>query len=298
METYEFSQGFQLGSLIVSPVHVRLERLRPVIAAHRHSNVSYEIHYTSRGHGTVTIDEITRRVEPGTLYITGPGIVHAQFSETADPVTEYCLYLNCRRNPHADDDRFALFAQTAFWMGKDNGSISNLLMQLIEENRASLSGTAEMSECLVKQVIIQLTRIYLADNTPTLNKVHAPALTRAGLMPVIEDAFFYRYKGLTLQELAGLLNLSIRQTQRLLQHSFGKTFSQKLTEARVAAAAQLLINTDLSITRISEKAGFSSIEHFSATFHRSTGIAPREYRKKHRSVIVAGSTISEISEEL
>ena len=57
-------------------------------------------------------------------------------------------------------------------------------------------------------------------------------------MPIIEDAFFYRYQTLTLTELAGLLNLSVRQTQRLLVSNFGKTFSQKLTDARMAAACQ------------------------------------------------------------
>ena len=48
-ETYDFSGRFELGPLLVSPVHVRIEQLRPIIAAHRHSNVSYEIHCTHRG---------------------------------------------------------------------------------------------------------------------------------------------------------------------------------------------------------------------------------------------------------
>ena len=92
METYEFSNSFELGPLLIAPVHVRIEQLRPVIAAHTHSNTSYEIHYTERGRGQVTIDGIRRSVEPDTLYITGPGIVHAQRSDPANPVTEYCLY--------------------------------------------------------------------------------------------------------------------------------------------------------------------------------------------------------------
>ena len=31
METYEFSGTFELGSLLIEPVHVRIEELRPVI---------------------------------------------------------------------------------------------------------------------------------------------------------------------------------------------------------------------------------------------------------------------------
>ena len=44
METYDFSHSFALGSLLISPVHVRMETLPPLIAAHRHANASYEIH--------------------------------------------------------------------------------------------------------------------------------------------------------------------------------------------------------------------------------------------------------------
>lgn len=279
METYEFSSTFDLGGLQIAPVHVRIEQLRPVIAAHTHSNTSYEIHYARQGRGTVTIDGVSRPVEADTLYITGPGVVHAQISEPAMPIVEYCLYLNCRRSAVRQNDPFALFAETAFWMGRDEGRLLPLLEQLIGENRRMQPGAAEMSETILKQIIILLTRMYRQDAAVKPVPTPAPLLTRAGFMPIIEDAFFYRYRTLTLSDLSGLLNLSTRQTQRLLQQNFGRTFSQKLTEARMAAASQYLLTTDLSVTEISERTGFSSIEHFSAAFRRFTGRSPRDYRK-------------------
>lgn len=282
METYEFSGTFELGTLHVAPVHVRIEQLRPIIAAHRHSNISYEIHYTERGSGSVTIDGVTRNISADTLYITGPGIVHAQLADDSDPITEYCLYLNCQRTARSSDDPFALFADTPFWMGQDNGRIYPLLRQLAEENRNPRPGAREMSRTLLIQIIILLMRMYRQDTAPMPKSVFAPALTRAGFMPIIEDAFFYRYRTLTLQELARLMNLSTRQIQRLLQENFGKTFSQKLTEARMAAASQFLVNTDLSITEISDRIGFSSIEHFSTAFRRFMGCSPRKYRQEHK----------------
>lgn len=279
METYEFSFGFELGGLLVSPVHVRIEQLSPVIAAHRHSNVSYEIHYTRAGRGSVTIDGLTRSVVPDTLYVTGPGIEHAQRSQPGEPITEYCLYLNCEASPHGRGDVFARFAQTHFWMGQDEGRVYPLLERLIGECRAPQPGAREMAEALLREIIIVLTRMYRRETAPAAPAVRVPALTRAGFMPIIEDAFFYRYQTLTLDELASLLNLSARQTQRLLQNHFGKTFSQKLTEARMASACQLLTNTELSVTEISERLGYSSIEHFSSAFKRFMGASPRRYRQ-------------------
>ena len=280
METYEFSFGFELGCLHVAPVHVRIERLPTVIAAHRHSNTSYEIHYTRSGQGDVTIDGRTWSVEPDTLYVTGPGIEHAQRSDPRSPIVEYCLYLNCRRIAHPANDPPLLFTDTVFWIGRDDGTIFSLLSQLIEENRQSHRDTLLMSETLLRHIVLQLTRVYRRDKT-----THAqtpPLLTRDSFMPILEDAFFYRYNTLTLNELARLLSLSVRQTQRLLLTHFGKTFSQKLTDARMAAAFQFLESSRMSITEIAERLGFSSIEHFSAAFHRLMGCSPRKYRQRQR----------------
>ena len=277
-ETYGFSTHFEMGSLLVSPVHIRIEQLRPFIAAHTHSNVSYEIHYTYRGRGTVTIDDTTYEVNPGVLYITGPGIVHMQISNPDDPIIEYCLYLNCRRTSRPANDPLLLFTDTSFWIGMDDGSILSLLTRLIEDNRHSQDDTLLMSEALLRLIVLHLTRVYRRDMTTHAQR--PPLLTRDSFMPILEDAFFYRYKTLTLNELASLLGLSVRQTQRLLQTHFGKSFSQKLTDARMAAAFQFLENSRLSITEIAERLGFSSIEHFSAAFHRYTGRSPRAYRRE------------------
>lgn len=285
METYEFSSSFEMGSLQITPVHARIEQLRLIIAAHRHSNVSYEIHYTERGRGTVIIDGQTYDVFPGRLYITGPGVVHAQHSDAEDPVVEYCLYLNCRQIVPSASDPLALFAETPFWMGVDDGHIFALLRQLMDENRRPQPDAWPMSEALLRQIIIRLTRLYRSDLSPSRRSSRAPALTRDGLIPVLEDAFFYRYATLTLHELSRLLNLSVRQTQRLLRDSFGKTFSQKLTEARMAAASQFLNNTALSVTEIAGRVGFSSVEHFSSAFRRFMGCSPRRYRCGNRAAL-------------
>ena len=280
METYTFRDTISLGCLDIVPVHIRLEQLNPVIAAHRHSNVSYEIHYTAAGTGSVIIDGMTYPVVPDLLYITGPGIVHAQYSDPEDPVIEYCLYLNCMRRSREDFSGLSIFPDTLFWMEPDNGRAAPLLKELLEENRQIRPGQDEMMEVLLRRIVIILTRMYQQESMTAAEKNRPEEQNVSGRMPLIEDAFFYHYADLTLEDLAASLHLSPRQTQRLLREYFGKTFSQKRTEARMAAACHYLEKTDLSVTAISELLGFSSIEHFSAAFRRSMGCSAREYRTR------------------
>lgn len=281
METYKFHFSFKIGSLKITPIHIRYEQLPPVIAEHVHSNVSYEIHYMHAGRETIAINGVSTRIKPGMIYVAGPGIPHAQYSDPADPVTEYCLYLNCQRVSDRRSHALALFADTPCYVGDDAGGIFTLLNTLLNENRHPDKETAEMSEALIRQIIVMLTRMYRQKTEDQSNGVVRSSSAMA-LIPIAEDAFLYQSRDLTLERLSALLNLSVRQTQRFLKTSFGKTFSQKLAEARMASAVQMLTGTDWSITRIGEEIGFSSLESFSTAFKRVMGCSPRQYRKAEK----------------
>lgn len=284
METYELMQTFKIGGLVITPVHARIELLRPMIAAHRHSHSSYEIHYTVSGKGTAIVEGGRYPVYENVLYVTGPDVEHAQLSDPADPVIEYCLYLNCRKSKGvAEDSPVNLFSETKFWFGEDTEGVAEVLKRVICEQREMHSDNQEMTEALLRQVIVLLTRTYRRNsNRPQIQK-KADIPSEARVYPAIEDAFFYGHSTLSLDDLAQMLHLSHRQTQRFLKEHYGMTFSEKRTEARMAAAAQMLVNTDMTVAGVAEKVGFSSGEHFSNAFRRHFHVAPGKYREQMRT---------------
>ena len=97
---------------------------------------------------------------------------------------------------------------------------------------------------------------------------------------IIEEFFLYEYQHCTLDSLAEKLRISRRQAERLLKKQYGMTFTQKRTQARIAAASVLLLETSLSVTEIAMQTGFSSVEYFTNTFRRHCGVCPRAYRKQ------------------
>ena len=81
-------------------------------------------------------------------------------------------------------------------------------------------------------------------------------------------------------QLAERLHMSGRTLQRKLQEC-GTSFQQLLDDERCQRAQQLLKQTRLPLTAISEQLGFSESSVFSRAFRRWAGMSPLEYRQQY-----------------
>jgi transcriptional regulator GlxA family with amidase domain len=55
-----------------------------------------------------------------------------------------------------------------------------------------------------------------------------------------------------------------------------------MEQARVAAAAQFLVQTQWTLERIAERSGFRSVDALQRAFRRGHGVTPRAYRERER----------------
>lgn len=249
------------------------------IPSHTHGSGCYEIHYIARGYGTVLLAGRRYELEPGVLYVTGPQVVHAQLPRPDEPMDECCVYLRAEplRAPEPEEQEhgtlLARFLAQTCWLGEDVPEIEAVLRQLLDELKGRRQGYRLQIEALLRQLLVLLVRSYAG----AAAEGPAPA-EPGGPQMLLEEYFLYGYRTLTLPQLAGRLNLSPRQTERLLRQEFGRTFSQLRLEARMSAAALFLTQTDWQITRIADEVGYSSAEHFTAAFTRHQGQSPRQYR--------------------
>ncbi len=83
---------------------------------------------------------------------------------------------------------------------------------------------------------------------------------------------------ITKGQAAAAINLSSRTLSRKLEAE-GNTFKDILSNARLNAAFNLLINSELLIEEISYELGFSSQSAFTHSFKRVTGQSPVKYRE-------------------
>lgn len=87
---------------------------------------------------------------------------------------------------------------------------------------------------------------------------------------------------LSLELLAGRFNISLSYLSRQFKAETGISFSQYMTDKRIVYAAYLLEHTRLSMTEISEMAGWQDVFYFSKVFKKHRGISPLNYRKEKR----------------
>ncbi len=91
---------------------------------------------------------------------------------------------------------------------------------------------------------------------------------------------------------AGLLAREIGFSEptiyRLFHENMGLSFNHYLNSVRVSAACGLMENSDLSMTEIAARCGFSSLSNFYRAFHQFVGMPPRDYRK-YRGTGLIGS---------
>lgn len=219
--------------------------------------------------------------------MTGPDIAHEQWTSQDDPMFEYCICFEAvaagsRTTPAAADAEQAAIARlltdNQFWIGQDTQNMLSTFLQLSEETSNRYIGYSIIVKQLIEQIIIKLVRNYTQDRSSP-GTIPSKTLDDQRLA-LIDQSFLSHYHSITLPELARMLGLSIRHTERTLKHDYGATFTQKRTEARLNAALHLLSTTALPVSQIAKEVGYSTLEQFCQTFKKKFNMSATAYRTK------------------
>lgn len=85
-----------------------------------------------------------------------------------------------------------------------------------------------------------------------------------------------------IAEIAHRVGMSAYQLNRRLRTLLGITARQLLTKTRIDAASALLRTTSLNIGVVAQRSGYCDQSAFTRQFRQSTGLTPRQYRRRHQ----------------
>lgn len=190
------------------------------IAPHTHSKNSYELHYITAGRGELETDTAVYKLQAGDFFVTGPQLLHAQRSDPHAPMEDIFIYLQkeavLKKETVGDT-----FCETNFWFCREfPPSVLPVILSEYREKaldyETAVSGL--LSKLLTDIVRQYVPKTYIHTKTPSKN------LNNRRFW-LIENAFLDE-KNLTLRALSEKIGLCERQTERLLQKYYGKSFRE------------------------------------------------------------------------
>ena len=87
----------------------------------------------------------------------------------------------------------------------------------------------------------------------------------------------------SLTQYAARFQMRPEALSRLFQKQVGENYSSYLRRRRMEMARQLLLETDISVSDLSERCGYNDSKSFREAFQKTNGLSPREYRKQGKT---------------
>ena len=164
-------------------------------------------------------------------------------------------------------------------IGFRNSHIRHVAMSLLHElNEANVVGRL-YADSLATALAMQLVRRY-----SSLQDIH---IGRGGMAPhklqkaigLIDHHLAEQEEGrVALRVVAKEVGMSYFHFSRAFKQSIGMSPTNFIAERRIERAKRLLQETELPISEIALRAGFSSQSHFTTSFRRVAGATPKAFR--------------------
>lgn len=272
-----------------------------IVRNKKHNHAAIELQFIDSGIGTLVLEDRKQQLESGSIHVIGQHIFHSFEPDPHSPGERSTFRFTFQDIP-TQDPGFpqeeavqikAALSRLTYCQLTDpnrNRAMFRLLADVRTEIETPTVGSYTKVLSLFAQMIVELVRgIRMEQQT---NQVYTmPRKDKYDQWSPLIDAFFMNcQKELTLEMLAETLNLSTKQTQRLLKKHFNTSFKHKLMHTRVEVAKDLLRTSRLSIERIAGDVGYSSAQYFCHLFQQTTGMTPSEYRFMERSEHTAHSS--------
>lgn len=89
----------------------------------------------------------------------------------------------------------------------------------------------------------------------------------------------YMMDDISLDSVSAILNLNASYFSSLFKRTFGVNFLDYLTELRMDAAKELLLDPLRSTAEVANMVGYESANYFTRAFKKKVGMTPTEYRR-------------------
>lgn len=249
-----------------------------------HSHGYYQIIAVLKGSGEILIDGCRYTLADHRVFLIHPNAEHA-IPHGKDDIQPQLLDIKFTVN---DDPLANDLSRLPAVLDVGNFSLfQNYFEQILRE---SAKGEPYSYQCICCYFGLLLAQLLRAQSGMVSGSQEAPpgeaAMESSGDSGLNKVVGFIQQNYATpivLDDLARIVNVSKSTLIQTFKTALHTTPLQYINRIRLEKAKDLLLNTDSSISEISEMVGFQSIHYFSRYFKNREQISPAEYRQRYSS---------------
>ena len=237
----------------------------------------YRLNYILEGHAFYTCSNKTTRIESGSVVFLPPESI-LEVEENGNPVT--LLFINFEVENLNERQNFNELMRTAIpnhhVHDKDN-LLRHLFNQLFDEGNKKGIGYCMCVQGIFYNLLVNVIRFGEA-----IHLIEEKQDSSSSSIGYFNEAIHYINKHISsnikIKDIATSIGVSEIYLYKIFMKHTNKSPRQLLIDYRIQLAKNYLRNPNLSIKMISTELGFSTPNHFSAQFKKSTGLSPKEFR--------------------
>lgn len=232
---------------------------------------SLELLYVISGEGNVIYNFKRYNIKKGDLIVVNSNSIHQLSS--MNEMTVYCIII---KKDFCDENGISL--EKTFFTEIIQDSFANKLFEDFMSETHIVDSFSHLSISLsVVKLLIYLTRNHSeSDNTPISNKNTFKYQRIQKAINYIEKHY---HEKINIEQIADYVHIN----KFYLSHEFKKitntTINEMINNIRCTQAKKLLLDNELTATKISDMCGFENYAYFSNVFKKIVGVSPSDYRK-------------------
>ena len=249
-----------------------------------------KIYYVLEGVGDCYVNARPVPLEKECLFVIPSEVWHHLQDKESAPLSLYILAIenSCLEELPTFGQQIALLNQLAQTHVRplthhDYAAyeIPRMFRKILSEQRVRRAGFIPAIQATLLNMIVAINRIY--ENVPATDQIDSTNPTFARIQQVADYISKHFYEPISIENMAKMACLSIRQFTNHFKAIYGVTFTQYLHYQRIHYAQQMLAETDQKIAAICFESGFNDLAHFYRVFKKTTKSSPRKYRMNARN---------------
>ena len=241
----------------------------------------HELYYIAEGRCSVFIGQRTYRLQTGDFAMIPAGTLHKTDFTSHGQNTKYVISFSVNTARQMDAFLGTDISGTGIRPGKIKAPVQRQEAVLLLANRMLYEFENQpplgKSLCLalLAELLVSLQRYRAGEEENDGSENSARGRMREVAAYLCEHAG----EPVTLAEVAAHFAVSPSHLSRIFHQETGFGIREYLVHYRIRQACELLLNSNLSVTQIADRCGFSDSNYFGDAFKKATGLSPREYRK-------------------